>query len=106
MTPSASSTEAACQVNSTEGVYTALVALVSLLTFSTVISFMTSLIGTLQHKRMEEQLGEQWDMMMGHDGNRELSFSDLISKLSEQNFSVAQSIYLGSRMPQIQAMAL
>lgn len=41
-------------VNSTEGVYTALVALVSLLTFSTVISFMTSLIGTLQHKRMEE----------------------------------------------------
>jgi hypothetical protein len=45
------------KVNSTEGVYTALVALVSLLTFSTVISFMTSLIGTLQHKRMEEQLG-------------------------------------------------
>lgn len=41
-------------VNVREGIYTAVVALVSLLTFSTVISFMTSLIGTLQHKRMEE----------------------------------------------------
>ena len=45
------------EVNVREGIYTAVVALVSLLTFSTVISFMTSLIGTLQHKRMEEKLG-------------------------------------------------
>ena len=45
------------KVNVREGIYTAVVALVSLLTFSTVISFMTSLIGTLQHKRMEEKLG-------------------------------------------------
>jgi hypothetical protein len=30
------------------------VALVSLITFSTVISSMTSLVGTLQNKRMEE----------------------------------------------------
>ncbi|CAK9059777.1 unnamed protein product, partial [Durusdinium trenchii] len=41
-------------VNEQEGIYTVMVAVVSLLTFSTVISFMTSLISTLQHKRMEE----------------------------------------------------
>eukprot|EP00913_Durusdinium_trenchii_P030775 g28823.t1 len=41
-------------VNEPEGLYSVVVALVSLITFSTIISSMTSLVSTLQSKRMEQ----------------------------------------------------
>lgn len=41
-------------VSELEGLYSIIVGLVSLITFSTVISSMTSLVSTLQNKRMEE----------------------------------------------------
>ena len=41
-------------VNETEGIYSVVVALISLITFSTIISSMTSLVSTLQGKRMEK----------------------------------------------------
>eukprot|EP00435_Cladocopium_sp_Y103_P009155 s4814_g2.t1 len=44
-------------VSELEGLYSIIVGLVSLITFSTVISSMTSLVSTLQSKRMEETFG-------------------------------------------------
>ncbi|CAK9027299.1 unnamed protein product [Durusdinium trenchii] len=41
-------------VNEAEGLYSVVVALVSLITFSSIISSMTSLVSTLQNKRMEQ----------------------------------------------------